>query len=239
MSLLVLVRHGKAGSKVEGQDYDELSEIGHKQSQLLGQYWNQNKITFDKVYSGPRIRQKKTACDVLAEVSGWPDIEVLEELDEYASDQLMAKGLPLMASQDSEVAELAEQYRKAGTGPDYPKAFQRVFSKVMTAWAKGELEMPGVDSWASFCKKVETGIGKMTSEKRSGQRIVAFTSGGPIGVAVQLALQTKPEMTLDVMWSAVNASITEFRFSYTKKGISLNGYNAVPHLEGSSLVTYR
>lgn len=239
MSVLVLVRHGKAGSRVEGQDYDQLSEIGHKQSRLLGQYWNQNKIKFDKVYCGPRIRQSKTAQDVLDEVSGWPDIETLDELDEYASDQLMAKGLPLMVSRNNEVAELAEKYQKAANGPDYPKAFQRVFAKVMTAWATGELEIPGVDSWAHFCGKVETGIKKMTSEKRSGQRIVAFTSGGPIGAAVQMALQTKPEMTLDVMWSAVNSSITEFRFSYTKKGLSLNGYNAVPHLEGTSLVTYR
>ena len=59
MSHLVLVRHGQA-SFLE-KNYDRLSPKGEQQSLLLGEYWAQHKIVFEKVYSGPKIRQRETA----------------------------------------------------------------------------------------------------------------------------------------------------------------------------------
>ncbi|MGH9676067.1 MAG: phosphoglycerate mutase family protein, partial [Candidatus Acidiferrum sp.] len=49
MGRLVLVRHGQASFLQ--QDYDKLSELGEKQSRLLGEYWVRHKTRFDRVCS--------------------------------------------------------------------------------------------------------------------------------------------------------------------------------------------
>ena len=59
MSSLFLVRHGQA-SFLE-RNYDKLSPKGEAQSRMLGDYWAGLKLSFDRVYSGPRVRQRETA----------------------------------------------------------------------------------------------------------------------------------------------------------------------------------
>ena len=59
MSSLFLVRHGQA-SFLE-RNYDKLSAKGEEQARILGRYWAGLKISFDRVYSGPRVRQRETA----------------------------------------------------------------------------------------------------------------------------------------------------------------------------------
>lgn len=59
MSRVLLLRHAQA-SYLE-PDYDKLSPIGEKQARALGEYWARQKINFDRVFSGPRVRQMDTA----------------------------------------------------------------------------------------------------------------------------------------------------------------------------------
>ena len=59
MSRLFLIRHGQA-SFLE-RNYDKLSPKGEQQSRMLGEYWAGLKLRFDRVYSGPRVRQRETA----------------------------------------------------------------------------------------------------------------------------------------------------------------------------------
>jgi len=59
MSRLFLVRHGQA-SFLE-RNYDKLSAKGEEQARILGKYWAGLNLGFDRVYSGPRVRQRETA----------------------------------------------------------------------------------------------------------------------------------------------------------------------------------
>jgi broad specificity phosphatase PhoE len=59
MGQLWLIRHGQA-SFLE-QNYDQLSAKGEAQARLLGEYWASHKVVFDRVFSGPRVRQRETA----------------------------------------------------------------------------------------------------------------------------------------------------------------------------------
>src|SRR5205807_5635398 len=59
MSRLFVVRHGQA-SFME-QNYDKLSATGEIQARLLGEYWAHRRVVFDRIYSGPRVRQIETA----------------------------------------------------------------------------------------------------------------------------------------------------------------------------------
>ena len=106
----------------------------------------------------------------------------------------------------------------------------------MTIWQQGHLELPNVESWVTFSRRVENGL-KQVIKGGSRRRVAVFTSGGPIGVAVQLALQAPEQSALELNWRVRNGSITELLFSGDK--LSLDWFNAIPHLDEPQLRTYR
>ena len=63
MSNIYLVRHGQAGTR---DAYDSLSELGHRQCQLLGEWFASQGIKFTAAYSGEMSRQQQTAQAVKA-----------------------------------------------------------------------------------------------------------------------------------------------------------------------------
>ena len=67
--------------------------------------------------------------------------------------------------------------------------------------------------------------------------MVAFTSGGFIGVAVQIALGAPDPSGLEVNWRVRNSSLTEFLFSRGR--LSLDSFNAIPHLDDEALRSFR
>jgi hypothetical protein len=56
-------------------------------------------------------------------------------------------------------------------------------------------------------------------------------------VSLQLALGCADRTAFDLGWRLRNASITDFVFSGQR--LTLEGFNAYPHLEDTSLWTYR
>jgi len=65
-----------------------------------------------------------------------------------------------------------------------------------------------------------------------------FTSGGPIGVCVQLALQAPKETAMRLNWRVKNGSLTEFAFSGAHR-LSLDSFNETPHLDAAALQSFR
>jgi broad specificity phosphatase PhoE len=238
MSNLILVRHGQA-SFLEG-DYDRLSSLGETQSRMLGEHWVRHRVQFDAVFTGPRLRQIRTAelvADAYAAAAlKWPVAEILPELNEYDADSIMRALLPRLCDRAPRVKELAEVH-ESSVGTERYRSFQNVFEVVMKAWIKGEAEAPGVESWSEYCQRVRSGIERIRAGEAKGRRLVAFTSGGPIAVTAQLALGTSDETTLELNWQLRNCSLTEFAFSGAR--FSLNSFNALPHLPDDSLRSYR
>src|SRR3954447_5496055 len=58
MGTLYLVRHGQAS--FGAADYDNLSELGHRQAVRLGEYWRERGMRFDAVITGTLKRHKQT-----------------------------------------------------------------------------------------------------------------------------------------------------------------------------------
>ena len=104
----------------------------------------------------------------------------------------------------------------------------------MPRWIKGELEAPGLESWTVFHARVLGGLRAILEAERPSRRVVVFTSGGPIGVAVQSALKAPEPLAIDLNWRIRNCSLTEFVFSGSR--VSLDVFNATPHLTS---VTFR
>jgi broad specificity phosphatase PhoE len=239
MSHLFLVRHGQA-SFLEA-DYDKLSAKGEAQGRLLGEYWIQHRLVFDRVYTGPRVRQKETARIVgdLYKKAGlsWPEPVVLPAFDEFQAEAVMGQTLPPLIESDAHVRELNDAYKRAGTKAERFKTFQSVFEVVIHRWAHGELPTNGIESWPEFCDRVQRGLQSLAQNGNRGQRIVVFSSGGPVGVAMQKALNLSVEATLRSAWMVRNCSYSEFLFSADR--FTLDSYNACPHLVDPEYLTHR
>jgi len=239
MSYLFIVRHGQA-SFLE-QDYDRLSVKGELQSRILGEYWASHKLAFDRVYSGPRVRQRETARIVGEAYKkaglSWPEIETMNAFDEFRAEAVIEQALPRLVDSDPSIRTMHQEFEKAEGQAQRFKTFQRMFEIVIGRWAAGELEVPGIEPWSDFCDRVQAGFAELCNNGDRGQRIAIFTSGGPTGVAMQRALNLSTESTLKTAWMVANSAYSQFLFS--AKRFTLNSYNSYPHITSPDLFTYR
>jgi broad specificity phosphatase PhoE len=238
MSLLALVRHAQASFFAD--DYDQLSTLGRMQATLLGQHWVKQRLTWDEVYAGPRLRQRQTA-ELVSESycqAGlpWPDPIVLPELDEYDLGGILGRLAHELARDDPGFNELAQSFQQCSENGERARRFQRKFEALLVHWL-GAPAVPGLESWPAFRERVRGALGRITGKPGRGRRVAAFTSGGFIGTAVHLALAAPDRMALEVNWRIRNASVHQFVF--TRDRLTLDSFNAVPHLAEEALWTYR
>lgn len=248
MGNLLVVRHGQAS--LEPGAGGKLSATGRAQARLLGEHWARQQRELHAVFSGPQPRHRETA-----ELAGkamqdagrpWPEVVILEELDEYPAEEILARALPALIESDEQVRTLQGKVGQVSGPPERTKDFQRLFEAVMHRWVRGELPLPDqdIETWEEFSARVGRGLDQIldqtsdgTSRNRRNQQVAAFTSGGPVSVAMQRALGLVPETTLQMAWMVRNASFTEFLFSHNR--FTLSRFNAFSHLDEPALLTYR
>lgn len=232
MGTLYLVRHGQAS--LGADDYDNLSDLGHKQSLRLGEYWRAKGLTFDAVLVGTLKRHTQTLADILegmgltennaAPLTGpvpplqWPG------LNEYDSEAVIAALHP---------APLA----KNNASPERYRAHMRLLRDGLTQWMNGVTSPRGMAAYAEFVQGVTSALNHVRSHHDGN--VLLVSSGGPIATAVGHVLGTTPETTIELNFRMRNASVTEFAF--TPKRHMLVTFNALAHLdtpEHADWVTY-
>lgn len=238
MSVLTMVRHGQA-TPFE-KETDRLSPLGELQAGKLADFWISRQVFFDEVYSGSLVRQRRTAEIVGRKYSEaglpWPEHQINADLNEYDGSGILRILAPQLKERDPEFRELTETARRSATTPDRNRHFQRMFEAIMTHWMAGTLTSPEVEPWRNFQTRVSRAIDGVTSRTGS-RRVVVFTSGGPIGATVQRVVNAPPVSGIDINWRVRNSSITEFIFSDQR--ITLDMFNAIPHLEDPALHSFR
>ncbi len=208
MSTLVLVRHAQA--RPFQPNSDSLSELGEQQAVRLGEYWREQGIRFDEVYSGKMRRHIQTA-----ELAGFSAFESLPEFNEYDAEGIL-RAHPEWAP------------------PKDNRHLQQMFDVAMPQWITAKLEGEGLESWARFHQRVLDGFRKIIDAEGASRRVAVFTSAGPIGVILQTVLCAPEQTAIELHWRIRNCSVTELVF--TRDRISLDIFNATPHL---SEVTFR
>lgn len=236
MGELIFIRHGQA-SFGRG-DYDILSDKGRKQSSLTAEYLLNTGVSFVRAYSGTLKRQVDTAEVVLdymrTNTTGIPCLKRDAGLNEYQSDAIMRHYIPLLAQEDRSLHPFLEKIYTD------KRSFQLVFDRVMTRWLSDDSTPDGVEGWNRFKERVEDSIKQITDRNDKDSRIIIFSSGGVISVAVHLATGISPYESIRTGWGLVNTSITKFRFG--SSGLILHSFNSYPHLESyrsGELITYR
>jgi broad specificity phosphatase PhoE len=239
MSRVILVRHAQA-SFLE-PIYDKLCATGEVQARLLGEYWARRGVLFNCAWSGPRVRQVQTARIVEEAYRRlgreFPELAVTNEFDEYPAEAVLKLGLPRVLEKSQEVRDLHRAFEQAKDAGERKRTFQQMFEAVIGMWVSGELVVDGVESWQEFCARVDRGIKTIVNVAPPAGDCVIFTSGGPIGVAMRRALHLSHADTLQLTWMSHNSSFTEFLSSGSR--FTLSTFNAHPHLEDESLLTYR
>jgi broad specificity phosphatase PhoE len=236
MSVLFLVRHSQASFYAD--DYDQLSPRGVEQARQLGAHWAGLNLQFDQVYVGPRRRHRQT-LDAVAAVYGerglgWPEPIPLPELDEHFGYDVLTRSLPDLIQRDPAIREMREKLRKDSDSAQ--RDYLRLFQKVTRMWVRRELSLPDLEAWHEFRSRVQRGLAKITEAAGGQQKIVAFSSGGPVAAAMGSALNLDDEKTLELSWVVRNAALSEFLFSRGR--FSLMTFNAVPHLTSPQLLTF-
>jgi broad specificity phosphatase PhoE len=162
---------------------------------------------------------------------------VLDSFNEFQAETVMERCLPELIETDSEIASMNQAFRNATTRPEQFKTFQRMFEIVIGRWAEGQLPLEDIEPWPEFCSRVHQALAELASSGNRGEQIVIFSSGGPVGVAMQRALALSTEATLKTAWMVRNCAFNEFLFSTER--FTLSSYNATPHFTDPELITYR
>lgn len=212
MGTLYLVRHGQASFGAD--DYDKLSELGHRQSVRLGEYFAQKGIRFDAVMAGTLRRQLETLSGIGKGMEHEGSHMPWEGLNEYDSEAVIATIHP-------------EKLQKP-TSPEMYRAHFRLLRDGLAQWMAGVVSPRGMPSYQQFVDGV-TGALDHVKANHHGGNVLIVSSGGPIATAVGQVLGTTAATTIEMNLRIRNTSVTEFAF--TPKRHTLVSYNAIPHLE--------
>lgn len=238
-SLLYLIRHGQATLGLE--TYDNLADHGRLQSERLARYLGDRGIVFDAVYTGTLRRQRHTARIVAEhyEKLGMPFPEPVVEpgLDEIDFLSLMREISPRMQEEDPGfdrlVVRTLESFRD--DSPARYKLFGKYYTAVFAAWV--EERYPGLEviTWEGFREKVLSTL-DVLKRHGDGEKLAAFSSGTPMGLFVQKALDLPYEKLTQVVAALYNTNVTTFLLN--DGDLVLDSLNVTAHLAEGEATRY-
>jgi broad specificity phosphatase PhoE len=221
VSLVLLVRHGQASWGAA--DYDRLSEVGERQSRVLGAALAARGVRPDVVVRGSMLRHRQTAAGVL-EGAGWDHVDVGEDhgWDEFDHQQML----------DLHPTGLGEGEQQTR------EEFQRWFEAATLRWTTGQHADDYDESFADFGRRVDAALAGLVERLGRGRTAVVLTSGGPTAWVVA-ALLGDPAVWTRLNPVVVNSSVTKLVVG--RRGSTMVSFNDHSHLESADadLITYR
>ena len=210
MPVVLLVRHGQASFGAD--EYDVLSEVGQRQSALVGAELVRRGLCGPVPVSGGRRRQDDTALRALL---GTP-LRIDRRWDEY--DHL----------------GLLRRYAATDVPDGSSRSVQGRLDAALASW----VDDPG-GGWAEFADEVEAALRELVADLDSGLDAVVFTSGGVIAAVCARLLGLRADGIVALHRVTVNGGITKLVVG--RGGVSLVGFNDHGHFEGADrrLLTYR
>ena len=252
MTTLLLARHGQASFGQE--NYDQLSELGSIQAQMLGQHYASTQRSIDAIFTGSLVRQQDSArhfwdsyqssVDTNSNISSIsaidlnvPDSYVLPQFDEFNHKDVFIKSDPAFSSQGAIVAEIAKA--------EVPMTrLAELFDNAMQRWHGGDYDHDYVESWSQFNERAKQALEQIrlqisTLNLGSDSTVLVFTSGGVIAAITAQLLQQGSQTAYQLNKSLVNTGVTSVTLKEQESRLlSLNEYS---HLfaDGKRFVTWR
>ena len=211
MGTLYLIRHGQASFGAD--DYDQLSDLGMRQSVRLGEYLAGKGLRFEATLTGSLRRHRQTYAGIRQGAGISLEAQEFTGLNEYDSAAVVAAVHP-------------HPLEKPDTPEKYRQHF-RLLRDGLTQWANGVVSPRGMPSYVEFVAGVNTVLAHVL--RQHDGNVLLVSSGGPIATAVGQVLGATPETTIELNLRIRNSALTEFVF--TPKRHMLLTYNTLPHLD--------
>lgn len=224
MGSLYLVRHGQASFGAD--NYDQLSALGERQCQRLGEYFATRQRRFDRVITGTLTRHEQSRAALaqgLRSFGELPEALRLPGLDEYDSHAV--------------IAAIHPEPLQRPTTPELYRHHFRLLRQGLAAWMSGQTQPQGMPSYAGFRDGVAAALDEARREPEA--RVLLVSSGGPISTAVAQVLGVSPEVSIELNMRLRNSAVCEFEMSPRRH--SLLSFNTLPHLDEPGLddwITY-
>ena len=222
MAQLYLVRHGQASFGAD--DYDKLSELGIKQSELLGKYFAEREVQFDAIITGSMLRHKETASGIQKGMRSRLEPQVDARWNEFDFTSVVGAYISLHPGQKP--------------ADDAPRAvFYRLLKSAMFAWSRGELSSTLPETWDDFTGRVQKAVDDICASPY--KKVLVASSGGAIAITMMNMLDLSVDRAVNFNLQIKNTSVNHFFFN--KDGIQLSSFNNVGHLDSpelTDLITY-
>lgn len=215
MAELLVIRHGQASFGTD--NYDRLSELGHRQSRAVGDLLREIGWIPDRLLAGTLVRQRETLVSMGFEAPH----EEHAGFNEYDFNDLL-------------------HARFEGAIPDHVKADRkshfRNLRETVLEWQAGGFG-GAKETWQDFAGRVEAA--RRFAVRTDARKVLVVSSGGVIGRMTAKALEAPDAQMMQLNLQIKNTSMTRFIFS--ERAFYLHEFNTVPHLmsqEGQEMLTY-
>lgn len=213
MGSIHLIRHGQASWGAA--DYDQLSDLGVRQSSALGMSWEASDWAPTEAIAGGLKRHAQTAIAAIDACGQGDGYDVDAGWDEY-DIQTFAN------MQDKSVVNGGQ------------KAVQQALNVALTEWMAGRGEH--VESYRDFVDRVRTSFESAAARATKGRNVAVFTSGGPIAQVVSHVLCGDDSLFQKFNDIVFNASVTTIIVGET--GRRVLAFNEHTHLP-KDMLTFR
>lgn len=211
---LLVIRHGQASF---GQDnYDVLSELGHRQAEAVGALLREINWVPDRLVTGTLKRQRDTLSSM-----GFSKGEEHSGFNEYDFGDL------LNARFKGDIPDLVSGDRRAHF---------RTLRETVFEWQDAAFEGAS-ETYKAFCERVEAA--QKFATDTDAKRVLVISSGGVIGQMTSVALGADKRHMMNLNLQIKNTAMTRFMFS--GPSFSLHEFNATPHFMSqarSELLSY-
>ncbi len=231
MGEIYLVRHGQAS--FGAADYDQLSSVGIEQARQLGAWLAAGAQQFNRVVTGTLRRHIQTAEACIEALGASFPISEDPGFNEYDHREMLLRYDPRLATPEAVRAVIDVQ-------PNAQRAFQELFAAAFARWLGGKYDAEYAESFVAFRERCLGALRRRVTAAARAERLIVFTSGGPIAVIAQSLLGLPDDRVAALNFSLVNAAVTTVFFG--SSGLRLGTLNAFQYLEQADaerLVTYR
>ena len=237
MTRITMIRHGQAS--ILSENYDQLSDLGKEQADLLGEYFAANNIHFDRVVMGPLFRHKQTTEGIqkgyISRNMDFPEIEMMEAFREHQGPAVVRElGPKLHAAGDERAVQIMSMPTETRT--DKIRQHLRMFEYITKKWVTGAYDEMASEhqSWADFTQKVLNGIDEIVKTSPN-QHVAVVSSGGPVSVLVGNVLGMSQEKIMEMNWMIENSSFSEVHISSKRR--SIRNFNCYNHITDSNKIS--
>lgn len=213
MTTLYLVRHGQAS--FTSANYDQLSDLGYRQSAWLGEHFAARGIVFSRAVCGTLERQRQTARALLDAMGSAQPVVEHPGWNEYSGDALYR-------------AYHGEGWAAARAKGDV-REFYRTIKAALLDWSEDRLPGPLPETWREFGDRVAAAMRSACDGLPHDANVLAASSGGAISRGVTSLLGAPAQAAIELNLQYRNSAFCEVFAS--PRSLRVVSFNCIPHLD--------